>query len=162
MVKYYVENDLSLFEFHDADFTLLDFSDGNLVVSVKYLNVHKRTEYNPSEHDMEIECARITFKGFCSPSYEPGRIWKTGEDGKSYPVGPRVVFYGQDAIDRILEELKAQICVYHLEKKDDSGYSIGGSGIEPYFTIEFDFDSVLIEWDEYGKMAWYESHKCSE
>ena len=52
-----------------------------------------------------------------------------------------MVFSGQDGINRILEELKNEITVYHFEK-EDRGYSIGGCGIEPYFTMEFDFDNV--------------------
>ena len=107
---------------------------------------------------MEIASTQITFKNFTSATYEPGRAWKTGEDGKSYPVGPRVVFSGQDGINRILEELKNEITVYHFEK-EDRGYSIGGCGIEPYFTMEFDFDNVVVCWDEYKKKAWYELHR---
>ena len=58
----------------------------------------------------------------------------------------------------ILEELQNEITVYHFEK-EDRGYSIGGCGIEPYFTMEFDFDNVVVCWDEYKKKAWYELHR---
>ncbi len=157
-MKFCVENDLSLFEFHDSEFSFVSFDGKNLVVSASMVNIHKDTSQNPSDYDMEIASAQITFKNFHSATYEPGRTWKTGEDGKSYPVGPRVVFSGQDGINRILEELRNEITVYHFEK-EDRGYSIGGCGIEPYFTIEFDFDSVFVCWDEYKKKAWYELHR---
>lgn len=158
-MKYHVENNLDSFEFHDADFLFVSFDGVNLTISAKHLNIHKCTEQNPYEHDMEIECAQITFQGFCSPSYEPGRTWKMGEDGESYPVGPRVVFSGLEAMDRILEELQNGITVFHFEKEDNRGNSIGGCGIAPYFTIEFDFDSVVVTWDKYKKKAWYELHR---
>ena len=157
-MKFCVENDLSIFEFHDSAFSFVSFDGLDLVVSASMVNIHKDTPLNPSDCNMEIASAQITFKNFHSATYEPGRTWKTGEDGKSYPVGPRVVFSGQDGINRILEELRNEITVYHFEK-EDRGYSIGGCGIEPYFTMEFDFDSVVVCWDEYKKNAWYELHR---
>lgn len=157
-MKFCVENDLSLFEFHDSAFSFVSFDGSDLVVSASMVNIHKDTPQNPSNNDMEIASAQITFKNFNSATYEPGRVWKTGEDGKSYPVGPRVVYSGQDGLNRILEELKNEIMVYHFEE-ENRGYSIGGCGIEPYFTIEFDFDSVVVCWDEYKKKAWYELHR---
>ena len=156
-MKFCVEDDLSLFEFHDSTFSLVDYDGTDLVISASAVNIHKDTPQNPSDRDMEIASARITFKTFHSAAYEPGRSWKTGEDGKSYPVGPRVVYTGQDGINRILEELKNKIAVYHF-KEENQGYSIGGCGIEPYFTIEFDFDGVVVCWDEYKNKAWYERH----
>ena len=157
-MKFCVENDLSIFEFHDSAFSLVSFDGADLVISASMVNIHKDTPFNPSDCDMEIASAQITFKNFNSAIYEPGRTWKTGEDGKSYPVGPRVVFRGRDGINKILEELRNGISVYHFEK-EFRGYSIGGCGIEPYFTIEFDFDRVVVCWDEYKKKAWYELHR---
>jgi len=141
-VKFCARNDLSIFEFHDSEFSFISFDGLDLVVSASMVNIHKDTPLNPSDCDMEIASAQITFKNFHSATYEPGRTWKTDEDGKSYPVGPCVVYSGQDGIDRILEELKNEIAVYHFEKKD-RGYSIGGCGIEPYFTMEFDLIVLL-------------------
>lgn len=155
-MKYCVENQLDLFEFHDSGFSLVRFDDGELVVSVKHLNVHKNTEQNPYNHDLEIECAKITFKGFSSPSYEPGRTWRMGADGEYYPVGPRMIYYGQEAMEIIKKELEEQIFVFDFDKKDDIRYFIDGFGIEPFFTMAFCFDSVLVEWDEYKQKAWYE------
>ncbi len=157
-MKFCVENDLSLFEFHDSDFSFVSFDGKDLVVSVSMLNIHKDAPQNPYDYDMEIDSAQIVFRNFHSATYEPGRAWKTGEDGQSCPVGERVIFSGQEAIDRIIEELQNKIAVYHFER-EECGYSIGGFGIEPYFTIEFTFDSVVVCWDEYKKKAWYELHR---
>lgn len=157
-MKFCVENDLSIFEFHDSVFSFVSFDGSDLVISASMVNIHKDTPQNSSDHDMEIASAQITFKNFHSATYEPGRTWKTGEDGKSYPVGPRVVYSGHDGMNRILEELKNEITIYHFEK-EEHGYSIGGCGVEPYFTIEFDFDNVIVGWEEYKKKAWYELHR---
>ena len=158
-MKYCVENDLSIFEFHDSDFSYICFDGKDLVISASMVNVHKRTPQNPSEHDMEIASAQITFKNFHSATYEPGRAWETGPDGTSRPVGPRVVLTDQDGMDRIVKELQHKIAVYHFVKEEGRGYCIGGCGIEPYFEIEFDADCVVVCWDEYKKKAWYELHR---
>ena len=158
-MKYCAKNDLSIFEFHDSEFSFVSFDGKDLVISASMVNIHKDTPQNPSDCDMEISSAQITFKNLHSATYEPGRTWKTGEDGKSYPVGPRVVYSGQDGIDQILKELRNKITVLYFVKKEDSGYSIGGCGIEPYFEIEFDFDSVTVSWEEYKMKAGYELHR---
>lgn len=158
-MKYCVHNNLDLFEFHDSIFSFVSFDGADLVVSARYLNIHKDTEQNPSDYDMEIDRAEIAFRGFRQATYEPGRVWKMGEDGKSYPDGPRVVFSGGEALDRILAELRHEMWVYHVEKGEDGRYSIDGCGEEPYFTVEFTFDCVQISWDAYKKKAWYALHR---
>ncbi len=158
-MKYCIKNDLSLFEFHDSQFSFVSYDGVDLVISASMVNIHKHTPQNPSDCDMEIASAEIIFKNFNSATYEPGRTWKTGEDGVSYPVGPIVVYNGRDAISRIIEELKEEIKVFHFVKGDDCRCSIGGCGIEPYFEIEFEFDDVAVCWEEYKKKAWYELHR---
>ena len=146
-MKFCTENDLSIFEFHDSEFSFVSFDGKDLVVSASMVNIHKDTPQNPSNYDMEIASAQIIFHNFNSAAYEPGRVWKTGEDGKSYPVGPQVIFHEKDAIDRILEELQNEITVYHFVKKADSGYSIGGCGIEPYFEIDANSRTIAVPAD---------------
>ncbi len=158
-MKFCVVNDLSLFEFHDSELSFVSYDGKDLVVSASMVNIHKDTPQNPSDYDMEITSAQMIFKNFNSATYEPGRPWKTGEDGRSYPVGPRVIFRDRDAMERIIEALQNEISVYHFEKEENGRYSIGGCGIEPYFTMEFQFDSVKVCWDEYKKTAWYELHR---
>jgi len=158
-VRFCVENDLSLFEFHDSEFSLTHFDGRDLTVSAEMLNIHKGTPQNPSDFDMEITSAQITFINFHSATYAPGRAWKTDADGKTHPAGPSVIFCGQDAIDRILEELRNGISVYSFEKEENGSYFLDGFGIEPYFSMVFYFDSVEVCWDDYKKKAWYELHR---
>lgn len=157
-MKYRAHNDLSLFEFHDSIFTLVSFDGKDLLVSASRVNIHKNTPQNPSDYDMQIASAQIIFKNLHSLTYEPGVAFRTGEDGQLHPEGPSVVLRGQEAIDRILKELRYRVVVYHFEK-EDQGYSLGGQGVEPYFEMKFDFDSVDVCWEEYTKKAWYELHR---
>ena len=53
---------------------------------------------------------------------------------------------------------KESFQVFHLKREGDH-CEIGCCGVEPYFTVEFDFDSVEITWDTYEKKAWYELHR---
>lgn len=158
-MKYCAVNDLSIFEFHDSKFSFDSYDGKDLVITASMVNVHKNTPQNPSDYDMEIDSAKITFKNFHSATYGTGIKWETGEDGKLYSVDPCVVFSEQDAIDRILKELKYGLSVYYFAKEDGHGYSIGGFGIEPYFEIGFDIASVIVCWDEYKMKAWYELHR---
>lgn len=84
-MKYCVENDLSFFEFHDSEFSFVSFDGKDLVVSARLLNIRKNAAQNPFGHDMEIECTRISFKGFHAPAYEPGRTWRTGQNMANGP-----------------------------------------------------------------------------
>ena len=40
-MKFCVENDLSLFEFHDSEFSFVSFDGKDLVVSASMVNIHK-------------------------------------------------------------------------------------------------------------------------
>ena len=124
-VKYCVENDLSLFEFHDSEFSFLNFDGQNLIISAELVNIHKDAAENPYDCDMELGSAEMKFINFRSAIYEPGRAWETDADGNAYPVGPQIVFSGQEAMERILNELKHGIAVYCFEKEEQGGYSIG-------------------------------------
>lgn len=158
-MKYRSVNQLDNFEFHDADFTLIKFDNDELTVSVKNLNIHKNTVQNPSEYDMEIEYAKIVFKGFRVHSFELGRTWKRDANGNTYSDDPVIIYEGKKAEDKIMQELQNQVWVYYLGKENNFLYCIEGSGIEPLFTVQFSFESVIIEWDNYLKKAWYELHK---
>lgn len=158
-MKYCAENQLELFEFHDARLELIRFGGGELVVSAKHLNIHKHTDQNPSDCDMEIACATITFQSYCAFSYEPDRTWETGADGKSCPIGPEVLYRGQEAEERILAEFKRGIEVFSFGKADGARYYVEGFGTVPFFTMEFGFTAVTVAWDAYAKKAWYELHR---
>lgn len=158
-MKYCIENDLSPFEFHDCELTLSAFDGKDLTVSVRYLNIHKNTPQNPSDWDMEIACATMIFRNFNSATYEPGVTMKQDEKGEYHPAEPVITYSGQEAVERILKELKNTLDVFHLEKTENRDCSIGGCGVEPYVTIEFDFDSVTVSWNEYRRKAWYELHR---
>lgn len=157
-MKYCVKDQLDIFEFRDSSFSFVEYKDGDLTVNIKYLNIHKNTEQNSEDDDMEIERAKVTFKGFRAVYYEVGRTRKPDENGEYLPEGEQIIFHGEQAMEKITEELQNSITVLVLDKVYDF-YTIDGSGIEPFFTISFKFDSVVVEWDEYLKRAWYELHK---
>lgn len=158
-MKFISINKLSDFEFHDAEFILEIFANNCLKVKVNHLNIHKDTEQNIHETDMEIANALITFEEFKLLSYEPGIAWKQGKNGEFYTAEPQIVLYEEAAYSRLLEQLDAKLTIFDLGIKEKSTYFIDAISKDPFFTICFTFKSVRIEWDEYKKEAWYISHE---
>lgn len=156
-----IANQLQDFEFHDAWLTLDRFSGGDLTVNAEHVNVHKAAGYGDFAHDMELDGAKMIFQGFHAATFEPGRTWKTDADGKAYSDDPLVILEDGDAEALIVKELQNGISVYVLGTMAESRYYIEGCGIEPFFTMEFSADNVVVTWDGYRKKAWYELHRQS-
>ena len=155
-MKYLSKNIFSDFEFHDAYFKFESFENNILNISVEYLNIHKNTEQNHYHTDMEIELAQINFTDFRVKSFEPGRTWKQDVNGKLYTDEPQVIFEGQTAEEKLLNELRVGVTVFEFGTLENGTPYFEGNGNEPWFQVQFSFDSVTLEWDEYRKPAWYE------
>ncbi len=160
-MHYSSTNRLQDFEFHDAELSLTSWEDNRLILSAKYLNVHKDAAPNNENADMEIDVARITFSEFQTKEFEPSRTWKTDENGKSYTDDPLIIHKGALARSMFENELRNSITVYGISY-DDGVYELGATGIDPYFSVRFTFSDVEIEWDDYRKKAWYELHRQYE
>ena len=156
-MKYASKNIFTDFEFHDAYFKFENFENDILTFSAKLLNIHKNTEQNPSNTDMQIELAKITFHNFQIKSYEPGRGgWKQDENGNWYTDEPRMIFEGESAKEKMLHELQYGTTVFEFGTQENGNHYFGGAGDEPWFKVQYSSDSVTIEWDAYKKPAWYE------
>ena len=156
-MKYISINRLPDFEFHDAKVSLDIFDGSILKINADFLNIHQGTEQNSYDKDMEIAKAIITFEDFELISYEPGRAFQRGDDGELYTTDPCVVFMGDSARSRFLNQLKFGITIYAFAIKEGNTYFIDGIADDPFFTVSFTFKNVIIEWDEYKKEAWYSS-----
>lgn len=154
-MKYISIDQLEQFEFHDSVWKLHTRDGDTVTFLVEHLNIHKNTEQNTGDWDMELGPARMSFRGFRLIHFEPGRSWTNDENGNSVPVGPRILITGEEGMARLGAE---KFDVLHLCRLEDH-WEFGGCGPEPYFTVEFDFDSVEIAWDDYAKKAWYELHR---
>lgn len=146
------------FEFHDSELSFVLWDSSRLIVTAKYLNVHKDAATNNTDTDMEILEARITFHGIQVKAFEPSRIWKTDDNGNSYTDDPLVIYTENDAHDMLEKELRNSITVMGITY-DNGLYELGAVGIDPYFSVRFTFSEIEVEWDDYRKKAWYELHK---
>lgn len=149
-------NSLQDFEFHDAWMKFVSFQNGQLVVTVKNLNIHKGTEQNDRNEDMEIAEARITFENFLVKRYENLRAQRLGEDGKYRYIEPEVIYADEAAHgkwfsvwDRDLTILSCNLCA------DGKCCIEFDDRISVMFTVWFNFDLVTVEWDEFNGPAWY-------
>lgn len=161
--KYRSVNHPELFEFHDSSLKPDFLTEESISVYADCLNIRKDAEQNPKKHiDLEIRKAHITFSGVSDITYEPGRAWKTDEQGNSVPVGPRIIFSGKEALEKISNELGYGMEVFSHQIVDEDHFRIGGAGIEPYFDIMFKAERFTVEWDEYAGPAWYELTRRSK
>ncbi len=162
-MRYCIQDQLSQFEFHDAELSLLSFDGNTLRLSVRFLNVHKGIPENPYDTDMEIESAVMTFQGFQMYSYT-----RFGDNNKAillYDDALRdrlntegITLLTEAATDAFLTSLREGITVCdHDLSGENNQLCLGGmSGIEPYFEARFGFCHVLAAWDVFSRKAWYE------
>lgn len=158
-MKYSSANQLHHFEFHDSEWTLDCLTEKTLIVNIRHLNIHKGTAQNNTDSDMEIDIAKLTFRGFHVQTFEPGRTWKVDSSGESYTVEPQIILEGEEAHNKLMNELQHGLTVFHFDKEDYNVCRIDACGNSPFFTAQFVFDSVTVEWDSYRKKAWYELHR---
>lgn len=157
-MKYISTRIFSDFEFHDAFFKLESFEGNTITFSVRYLNIHKNTAQNSGSTDMELEIAHVTFCNFRLISFDPGRTWKQNNNGEFYTEEPHVIFEGKTAEEKFLKELHVGTTVYEFGTLENGNHYFSGTGDEPWFEVQFLFDSATIGWDEFRKPAWYEEH----
>lgn len=155
-MKYISTNIFSDFEFHDAYFKFERLENNSLTISVQYLNIHKNTEQNPLDTDMEIKLAQINFNNFQVMTFDPGRLWKKDVNGKLYTDEAKIIFKGQTATEKLLNELLVGTTIFEFGILENGNYYFDGAGAEPWFQAQFSFDSVTIQWDEFKKVSWYE------
>lgn len=147
-MKYSSVNNLQDFEFHDSQMEFISYADGKLVVAVKHLNIHKATLQNDFETDMEIALAQITFEGLSVKSFELSKAEKAN-------IADRISA-GEKAEQKYISELKHGINIFEFGLLDSGFYYIDACGVEPWFTVQFSFENVTVEWEEYSQKAWYE------
>lgn len=150
----YISNNLFDFDFHDAVLTLESFADNRLIVKADCLNIHKDAEQNPFETDMEIASARLSFEACTIQLYELPKAWKQDENGRLYTDEPQIVFGGDEAKARFMEQIKQGITVFDFGKKDEAVWYLDASSL-PGFTVCFSFGNASIEWDDCKGPAWY-------
>lgn len=147
-MKYSSVNNLQDFEFHDAQMEFISYADSKLVVSVKYLNIHKATPQNDFETDMEINLAQITFEGLSV------KLFQLSKDEKAN-ISNRISTE-KETEQKYISELKHGINIFEFGLFDSGFYYIDACGAEPWFTVQFSFKNVTVEWEEYSNKAWYE------
>lgn len=157
-MNYCVKNDLTVFEFHDAEFSFVSFENNNLVISAKNLNIHKNTAQNPDDCDMEIDLATITFYDFEMISYESIQGYVTDADGTQYTNDPKILLKNKEAELQFINELKNKLFLDYLEICDNNIIEIGTCA-STVFTAIFSYKNICAEWDNYSQKAWYELHK---
>ena len=110
-MQYKAENQLDIFAFHDAELSLIE--ENTLVFGAAHLNIHKHTEQNPGDCDLEIEQAELRFEHIESVTFENRRPIENGK-----PVGEQIVLAGADAAEKMLFGFSKGIRVFELFEED--------------------------------------------
>lgn len=164
--KYVAKDQLEIFEFHDSEFKLLRYekSTGELVVSVKHLNIHDDTEQNQSDHHLEIKDAVIHFFNFRNLTIDTEDGYQKNENGDLIPIEEPTYTSNDEALSFLLEQLSDNcfFSVFELTKTDDGSYYMPVSTMTNGFNARFSFDGIIIAWDEYEGWAWYEEYRLSK
>lgn len=144
-MKYHSSNIPADFEFHDAILSLDGFADGALTLTAEHLNIHKGTQQNQGDHDLEIDLAMLRFCGF---RVNRLRIWWGQTQEKTLE--------GEDAQNCFLSQLQGGITVFDFGKLENRTYYLDGSGQTSFFQASLSFDAAQAQWDAYRQKAWYE------
>jgi hypothetical protein len=160
-MRYRIENQLDIFEFHDAEFSLVGYDQNELVLSAKHLNIHRDVKENPHDCDMEIDAAQIVLTKFEVISCEPMRAYQKDDDGNWYTDEPQIIYTGEEARNYFLREIKKGIAINCIDicKKGNRSQIEWSTCGPTYFFATFTFAGAVVEWDAYCKKAWYELHK---
>ncbi len=159
----YFSNDLNIFEFHDAEFEITRhvMNPNDLYLSVKYLNVQKNTEQNPTDSDMEIKEARVIFHNFYMVYLRNKTRYQPNEKGDLVPTeGSEVTLFGEQALQYLFDRSKESrvLTILELEKTEDGKYSMTVCTSPGEFDMKFTISSAAVLWDEYSGEAWYEQY----
>ncbi len=156
----YFSNDLDIFEFHDAKLKLTRYAMNSryLYLSVKYLNVRKNTEQNPTGSDMEIKEAHVTFSNFYINYLRTKTRYQPNEKGDLVPIEiSETTLFEDEALHYFFDRLKGKrtLTVLELKRSKNGKYFMFLDAEPGRFEMEFTINSAHVTWDE---EAWYEQY----
>lgn len=160
-MKYRVENQLDCFEYHDSELSLISFDEKDLVVSAKYLNIHKGTKENPYDCDMEISLANICFQNVRIFSFETVPGYTIDPDGNQILIRPQIIYPKEAVKEHFIDALKRGFFLDGIEvQQSGECMTLHFEAIAPeHFCAAVSCSNVIVSWDFYRQKAWYESYK---
>ncbi len=64
----------------------------------------------------------------------------------------------EEALAAFLKEIENIVTIYSFTQDGEGEYTLDGMGEEPFFTLHFRCDEMMIEWDDHSCPAWYVPH----
>ena len=162
-MKYTSINELSCFEFHDANIEEIEFRDRNMVWRLSAVNATKENSQNSFDIDMCIDDAEIIFEDYeiVEIIFSAYEIFDSNqvliESAEARTAMP-------DEYVHILSETLGNYC-YILGMKQIPNKDLrqkvcfdidGGAG---NYDLILSFSKSIVQWDEYNGKAWYEDEK---
>ncbi len=163
-MNYTAIDELNHFNFHDAELYQIEFHDGSMKWQLSSINATKQNSQNSFDKDMCIKDAVIVFEHVkiekivfsAYKVYDSNNTMIKSEEAKT--ANP-------DEYDEILRSTLDDYCyIYSMEQLPDIEekmqsvcFNIDGGAGNFYLTISF--SKSLVQWNEYGGKAWYESER---
>jgi len=162
-MKFTAINELTCFEFHDANIEMIDFRDKNMIWKLSAVNATKENSQNHFATDMCIDDAEITFEDYeivdiifgAYKIYDSNQVLIESAEARTAQPDEYCDILNKTLSDYCYilsmeetprEDVKQQVC-FDID---------GGAG---NYTLVISFSKSIVQWDEFNGKAWYEDEK---
>jgi hypothetical protein len=162
-MQYIAINELSNFDFHDAELQKIDFNDGNMKLQLSSVNATKQNSQNSFNKDMCIKETEIIFKSFNIEKIVFG-AYEVYDSNEVLIESVEAITANPDEYDDILKNSLNDYCyIYSMEElleiEDRNLVCFNIDGGAGYYYLTLSFSKSIVQWNDYYGKAWYEYEK---
>ncbi len=156
-MKEMFSNNPNDFSFHDS-FAKVRSEGNDLIFTIKRLNVHKGTVFNPFDCDMEADTVIMEL------SQARVMYFKFPECSMIYPDGtkidmPTISINDDRAFKNFMLDAEKGISINSITAGDHYLIMEASGKDTMFFEIKIEYGAVQIVWNDYLGEAWYEQDK---
>lgn len=150
MDKYIINNDLDMFEFHDAYIKQMQKKENNITWFVYALNIKAESPLNKYSEDMQIDNVKIIFK---NSNINYIKIEKNNEN----------IFLSEEEINHMITHFPiSQILSFEdYTKNENNRYTATflNTTDKGIYTISISYDEVKVSFNQFSHAAYYIGEK---
>lgn len=161
-MKYEAFNELNHFQYHDAEINQINIQDNNMQWDVSYINATTENSQNNLSKDMCIDQANMQFNDFSIDKIVQS-AYKTFDSNKNLIESSEAKEAEPDDYCNILQGSVGNYCRIHSMKilssvKNKQRACCNIDSFSANYELYFSFSKVVVQWNEYNGLAWYESN----
>ena len=163
-MKYAAINELTHFQFHDAEIKNINFCNEHMIWEVTAVNATTMNTQNKFDKDMCIEKAQITFENTCIKSIV-FNSYEVYDHNKNLIESKEPIAANSSEYRDILRKTLEGFCyIYSIEtfhtteiNQYKARFNIdGGAGM---YDLTIEFTKFIVRWNNFSGEAWYEDKK---